>query len=278
METYEWTWKSSDGLEMFSRGWAPEKKPRAVLVLTHGLGEHCGRYAHVGAALAGKGYALLGFDLRGHGKSGGPRGHAPAFESFMDDIDGMFAQSAARYPGVPRVLYGHSLGGILALNYVLRRKPALAGAVVTAPGLRTALELQAAKVFLAKALGTLLPKAGLPSGLETRLLSRDAQVVERYVSDPLVHDRISFGMAKSSIEAIAWAFEHASEFAVPLLLMHGTDDGIAYARGSREFADNVPGDCTLKLWEGLYHEIHNEPEKEEVLAFLLDWLEKQIPG
>lgn len=277
METYEWTWKSSDGLEMFSRGWAPKKKPRAVVILIHGLGEHCGRYDHVGAALAGKGYALLGFDLRGHGKSGGPRGHAPAHESFVNDIDGMIAQAAARYPGTPRFIYGHSLGGILALLYVLRRRPVLAGAVVSAPGLRTALELQAAKVFLAKALGTLLPKAGLPSGLEVRYLSRDAQVVERYVSDPLVHDRISFGMAKTSLEAIAWAFEHASEFSVPLLLMHGTDDQIAYERGSREFAAGVPADCTLKLWQGLYHEIHNEPEKEKVLAFLLAWLGKHAP-
>jgi acylglycerol lipase len=277
METLEWNWKSSDGLEMYSRGWLPKGKPKAVVVLVHGLGEHVGRYEHVGAALAGKGYALLGFDLRGHGKSGGPRGHAPSFESFMSDIDLMFAQASSRYPGTPQFIYGHSLGGILVLNYVLRRKPALAGAVVTAAGLRTALEEQAVKVGLAKILGSIAPMAGLPSGLDAHGLSHDQEVVERYIHDPLVHDRISFGMARNTLVAVNWAFAHAAEFGIPLLLMHGAEDQIAFERGSREFAASVTGDCTLKLWDGMYHEIHNEPGKDQVLAFMIDWLEKHIP-
>ncbi|HTX92117.1 MAG TPA: lysophospholipase [Anaerolineales bacterium] len=274
MENLEWTWKSFDGLDMFSQGWAPKGTPKAVIVLVHGLGEHSGRYAHVGARLADAGYVLVGFDLRGHGRSGGPRGHTPSFEAYMKDIDGMFSQASARYPGIRQFIYGHSLGGLLVVNYVLRRKPALAGAVVTSPGLRTALEDQKAKVMLAKILGSILPAAVLPSGLDANMISHDQGVVDRYKQDPLVHDKVSFGMAKGSIDAIRWAFEHASEFNVPLLLMHGTEDQIAFARGSQEFASQVKGDCTLKLWEGMYHETHNEPEKEKVLAFLLDWLGK----
>jgi alpha-beta hydrolase superfamily lysophospholipase len=195
----------------------------------------------------------------------------------MSDIDLMLDQASARFPGAPQFIYGHSLGGLLVLNYVLRRKPELAGAVVTSPGLRTALEEQAVKVRLAKILGALAPTAGLPSGLDASMISRDPEVVDRYTHDPLVHDRISFGMAKSLISAVDWAFEHAAEFKIPLLLMHGTQDQIAYDRGSKEFAAKVTGDCTLKLWDGFWHETHNEPEKAQVLAFMLDWLEKHTP-
>ncbi len=274
MKISEWVWKSFDGLDMYGRSWAPEGQSRAAIVLVHGLGEHCERYAHVGAMLAEKGYALLGFDLRGHGKSGGPRGHTPSFEAFMKDIDSMFEQASARYPGIRQFIYGHSLGGILVLNYVLRRKPALAGAVVTSPGLRTALEEQKAKVMLARVLGSLLPSVSLASGLDASMISHDLEVVNRYKQDPLVHDKISFGMAKNLMDAIQWTFDHAGEFNIPLLLMHGTADRIAFDRGSKEFAAKVKSDCTLKLWDGFYHETHNEPGKEQVFAFLLDWLGK----
>ncbi len=274
MQVHEWKWKSFDGLDMFGCRWTPDGDPRAVIVLVHGLGEHCRRYNHVGEMLAGKGYALMGFDLRGHGRSGGQRGHAASFEDFMKDIASMFAQASEIFPGKRQFIYGHSLGGILTLNYVLRRKPALAGAIVTSPGLRTALEEQKGKVALAKLLGALFPASGLPSGLDAAAISRDPEVVRRYREDPLVHDKITFGMARGLLEAINWAFEHAAEFPVPLLLMHGTADQIAYDRGSREFAAAVKGDCTLKLWEGLTHETHNEPEKEQVFAYLLDWLSR----
>lgn len=274
MKISEWIWKSFDGLDMYGHGWLPEGQPKAIIVLVHGLGEHCGRYAHIGALLAEKGYALLGFDLRGHGKSGGPRGHTPSFEAFMKDIDSMFEQASARYLGIRQFIYGHSLGGILVLNYVLRRKPALAGVVVTSPGLRTALEEQKAKVMLAKVLGSLLPSVSLASGLDANMISHDLEVVNRYKQDPLVHDKISFGMAKNLMDAIQWTFDHAGEFDIPLLLMHGTADRIAFDRGSKEFAAKVKDDCTLKLWDGFYHEIHNEPEKAEVFKVMLDWLGK----
>ncbi|MBI4731395.1 MAG: lysophospholipase [Chloroflexi bacterium] len=274
MQTREWNFKSFDGLEMYARDWTPDGNMKAAVVLVHGLGEHCGRYAHVGATLAKNGYGLFGFDLRGHGKSGGPRGHSPSFEAFMKDIDGMFEKVKEKFPGKPLFVYGHSLGGILVLNYILRRKPELKGAVVTSPGMRTALEEQKAKVALAKLLGSLAPSASLPSGLDVDVLSHDVEVVRAYKADPLVHDKVSFGMGKNLLQAIQWAFDHASEFSVPLLLMHGTEDQIAYPRGSQEFASLVKGDCTLKLWEGMYHETHNEPEKEQVFTYLLEWLAK----
>jgi len=128
---------------------------------------------------------------------------------------------------------------------------------------------------LAKMLGSLLPSSGLPSGLDAAAISRDPDVVRRYREDPLVHDKITFGMAKGLLDAIGWAFEHAGEFSIPLLLMHGTADQLAFDRGSKEFAALVKGDCTLKLWDGLAHETHNEPEKEQVFAYLREWLARQ---
>lgn len=275
MDTFEWTFKSSDGLDLYARGWAPKGKPKAAIALVHGLGEHTGRYAHVGAALAEKGYALLGFDLRGHGKSGGPRGHLPSFEAFMTDIDRFLKETAGRYPGVPQFLYGHSLGGILSLNYALRRKTRLAGVISTAAGLRTALEEQKVKLVMARVLGTLIPAMTIASGLDPKTLSRDPAVVQAYISDPLVHDRMTLGFGKIMLTAIPWTFEHAGELQLPLLIMHGTRDMLCYPRGSQEFAGLAPKDkVTLKMWDGFYHEIHNEPEKAEVFKVMLDWLGK----
>ena len=124
MQHIEFTQQAPDGVQFYFQGWQPETPPKAVVCLVHGLGEHSGRYAHVAAALNDAGYALLGFDLRGHGKSGGPRGHTPSYETLMDDIGRLLAEAAQRYPGQPQFLYGHSLGGNLVLNYALRRKPA----------------------------------------------------------------------------------------------------------------------------------------------------------
>src|SRR5512142_2733677 len=135
MEIKEWSWKSSDGLDMYARQWAPSGTVKSSVVLVHGLGEHSARYDHVAAALGEGGVALLGFDLRGHGRSGGLRGHTPSYEALMDDITVFLGQAESRYPGLPRFLYGHSLGGNLVLNYTLRRKPTLHGVIATGPWL-----------------------------------------------------------------------------------------------------------------------------------------------
>jgi acylglycerol lipase len=275
MKHFETSWQTIDGLLLYAQGWEPETEPVAVVCLVHGLGEHSGRYAHLAAFLNQSGYSVMSFDLRGHGKSGGARGHSPSFEYFMNDIDLLMQAALSQYPGKTRFLYGHSLGGILVLNYALRRKPQVAGVIATGAGLRTVLEEQTAKVAFAKSVGAVLPRLSLPSGLDATMISHDPEVVRVYQSDPLVHDRATLGMAKNTFQAISWAFDHCSEFDIPLLLMHGTDDQIAYARGSQEFAGLVGCDCTLKLWDGLYHEIHNEPEKDQVFAFMLKWMEER---
>lgn len=275
MQSFDYGWTSADGIKFFGQGWAPDS-PKALVCLVHGLGEHSARYAHVGKALADAGYALLAFDLRGHGRSGGPRGHVSSFEVFMQDIDQHVGAATKRYPNLPYFIYGHSLGGALVLNYALRRKPAAAGIIATAASLRTALESQKAKVVMARLLGTILPAVTINSGLEPETICSDPLVVQRYVDDPLVHHKLSFGAGKALMAAIAWALEHAAEFSLPLLVMHGTADRLGLASGSAEFAAKVRSGCTLKLWEGLSHELHNEPAKEEVLKYVIEWLDRQL--
>jgi acylglycerol lipase len=276
MGHFEFEWKASDGLKIYAQAWEPETPPKAVICLVHGLGEHSGRYNYVAETLNGGGYAVLASDLRGHGKTDGKRGHSPSFTAFMDDMAVLLAESAQRYPDLPCYLWGHSLGGLLVANYVLRRKPQLTGVVITSPGLRTSISDQKAKMQFAKIAGKLLPELSIPTGLDAKLISRDPTVVERYVNDPLVHGVATLAMAKYTIDAIPWAFAHASEWALPVLIMHGDADAIAFVSGSEDFARLIKQDCTLKIWPGLWHETHNEPEKEQVLAYALGWLDGQL--
>jgi len=275
MKHVEFGWKTGDGLQLYAQGWQPETEIKAAVCLVHGLGEHSGRYAHLAAFLSQAGYALLVFDLRGHGKSQGQRGYASSFGVLLDDISHLLEEAAKRHPGRPRFLYGHSLGGSLVLDYALRRRPQLAGVIATGPGLRTAFEPLAWKVTLGKIMYRLWPALSMSNELDRQGLSRDPKVVRAYNSDPLVHDRVTARLGIDLLQSGLWAMEHAAEFPLPLLLMHGAADRITSAQASREFAAKAGDRCTLKIWDGLYHEIHNEPEKEQVFAFLLEWLKRK---
>ena len=276
VNTREWGWKSYDGVEMYAQSWEPEENPKAVVCLVHGLGEHSGRYAHVGKAFTDAGFALAGFDLRGHGKTVGPRGHIPSLAAAMEDIQLFRQQMEERYPGLPQFLYGHSLGGFLVLAYATFKSNTLKGVIATGPALRTPVLEQKFKIGLAKALGSLMPTMTVPSGLEVPLISSNPQVVRAYQEDPLVHGVGTLAATRMALDAIEWAFTHAPDFPAPLLLLHGSEDKLAYPHGSQEFSDLVPKNCTLKIWDGLYHEIHNEPEQGEVFAFTIDWMNAQL--
>jgi alpha-beta hydrolase superfamily lysophospholipase len=276
MEISEWTWKSLDGLDMYARCWAPAGTPKAAIMLVHGHGEHVARYDHVAAALTEKGYAMLGFDLRGHGKSAGPRGYTPSYDALMDDIASFSEQAKQRYAGLPLFLYGHSMGGNLVLNYVLRRKPDLRGVIATGVWLKLAFDIKPAQVTLMKMMNIVAPGFSQHSPVDAEELSHDQAVVKAYQNDPLVHDIISARLFLSIYESGLWAIDHAAEFSLPLLLMHGGADPIISVQGSQEFAQKAGNKVTLKVWDGLYHEIHNELEKAEVFNTMLDWLGKQL--
>ncbi len=276
MKTFESSWTDKQGLKFHSKGWEPDAKPKAAVAFVHGLGEHMGRYAHVAEAFCQAGYALMGFDLRGHGKTEGQRGHTPSIEAYMQDIDLLLEHVRQRYPGLPTFLYGHSLGAMLVLNYALRRKPDLNGVIATSAPLHSVAENQPFLIMLASALGGVVPTVAIGNGLDTSKLSHDPQVEQRYRSDPLVHDRVTFSWGKTFNNANAWALQHAAEFPLPLLLMHGTADVIAFPASSEEFAKAAGDKATLVLWKDLYHETHNEPNKAEVIQTTIRWMDEHL--
>ncbi len=276
MTHYLWNRESRDGCLLYAQAWQPEGETYSAVCLVHGLGEHSGRYGHVAAALNRAGHALLAIDLRGHGRSAGRRGHVPSLEVVLDDLDLLVEEAARRFPGRPRFLYGHSMGALLVLYYTLRRRPPLSGVIAAGSALRTTLEGQRAKVILVRLLSRFLPTLLLASGLDPATISRDPAVVQAYCNDPLVHDRISFRLAGELLRISRWVMEHAADFSLPLLLLHGGADRLTLPEGSREFADRANRNCTLKIWEGLYHEVHNEPEQGEVLDYILSWVEERL--
>jgi alpha-beta hydrolase superfamily lysophospholipase len=264
------------GASLWTRAWQAQAPVRGAVLLVHGLGEHSGRYAHVARRLTQCGCAVLAFDLRGHGRSSGRRGDT-RLPAALDDVERLLAEAEARTPGVPLFLYGHSLGALIVLTGLLRRRPAVAGAVVSAPPLRNALRTQRLKVLLARSLGPLLPGLTLPTGIESAALSRDPAVVAAYLADPLVHDRASLGLARDSLAAAA-EVEAATALAAPVLLIHGGADRIAFPEGSRALAARLRGDVTLLEHAGLFHEPHNEPERDRVLDGVVAWLAERLEG
>lgn len=273
MDRQELQWRTSDGLGIYARAWRPEgREARAVVYLVHGLGEHSGRWERVAAALADAGYAVLVSDLRGHGRSEGQRGHAASFDALLDDIAVGLDQGRA-WAEAPLILAGHSLGGSLALNYALRRPAGLTGLVVSGPWLELSMRMPAWKTGLGRVLSRVAPGFAMSNGLDHGSLSHDQAVVQSYRADPLVHDRISASMGIMLLDAGRWALEHAAELQVPLLLMHGLEDKITSPEASRRFAERVSADCTFQGWDGLYHEVHNEPQSEQVVRTVLAWLD-----
>jgi len=276
MHHEEFGWKTEDHLRLYAQVWQPDGHPKGLVCLVHGLGEHSGRYPHVAAYLTENGYVLSAFDQRGHGKSEGQRGYTPDFQVLMDDIATFLEESTRQYLDGPCFLYGHSLGGSLVLEYMLRRHPRLAGVIATAPALRTAFKPPALKVVLGKVMVRLWPTLSMSNEIDVQTLSRDAEVVRAYVNDPLVHDRLTPRLGIGMLQSGEWVLQHAAEVSLPLLLMHGGADRLTSSQASSEFAARAGDHCTLKIWEGLYHEIHNEPEQGTVLSYLLDWLDQRL--
>jgi alpha-beta hydrolase superfamily lysophospholipase len=274
MTHIEFEKKALDGTDLYFQGWLVDGESTGVICLVHGLGEHSGRYEYWASLLNQAGYIVLTYDLRGHGKSGGKRGHINSFDDYLKDTELLLTDAGVRFPGRRCFLYGHSLGGLICNYYVLRKKPRLAGVVISALSNKTSLQEQKGKILLSKILGSIVPKLTIQTGLIPATISRDPEVVNRYINDPLVHHQVTVGWGKSALEAIPWMEQHANQWTLPALFMHGEKDILGYAEGSREFSSKIKVDCTLKIWPGLYHEVHNEPEKEQVFEYLRTWLDE----
>jgi alpha-beta hydrolase superfamily lysophospholipase len=276
MNHFEYSWTTGDGMRLYGQGWSPVGDTRAVISLVHGLGEHSGRYTYVADKLTRAGFAVIAFDMRGHGRSEGPRGHAASYDLILDDIAHLLKEAGERFPRIPRFLYGHSLGGNLVITYALRRQPQIAGVIATSPGLAPGEPVPAWKMTMARLLYQTIPTMSLANGLDQSNLSHDPAIIQAYQADPLVHDRISARLGMDMIEAGQYALQHARDLHLPILLIQGSADHIVSPEMTKKFASQVHGDCTLKMCEGYYHETHNEPTKDRVILLIIEWLGKHV--
>ena len=269
------TLQAADGCDIFVRAWRAER-PQATVVIAHGHGEHGGRYEHVAERLAREGWDVVVPDHRGHGRSGGVRGHVMRWDHYSDDLQ--LAIDRLANPTLPTALIGHSMGGLIAINYALRRGGKLKALVLSSPLLKVAFPVPPLKAAVGRLLSNLIPALSLPTGLDSKSVSRDAAVVAAYESDPLVHDRASTRWFTEMTAMLSAAAARAGELKMPLLLFHAGGDKLTDIEGSRLFFKNATmTERQFKEWPALYHEIFNEPEKGQVLDELTAWLRKFLP-
>ncbi|MDM9632137.1 alpha/beta hydrolase [Robiginitalea aurantiaca] len=253
--------------------WSLVENPRASILLIHGFGEHSGRYLKEVAPFFNRhGFSVLGFDLIGHGKSGGKRGHCQGYQQLMGLTKKGYHKLRSRYPELPLLLYGHSMGGNLALNFVLRGFGKPEGVIASSPYLRLAFNPPAWKWKLGKLLSRIAPSATVPSGLDPAGISRDPEEVLKYKADPLIHDKVSPTFSFPVIEAGEWAIQNAHNLDVPTLILHGTADPIIDPHGSRDFHAGATS-THLELLEDGYHELHHDLERERYFEAMHIWLE-----
>jgi acylglycerol lipase len=266
-----------DGLRLYwRRWWAASAK--GVLLLVHGLAEHLERYAHVASYFAERGFVVLALDYRGHGRSEGPRVHVDRFDRFVDDVALLRQKAHADHPGLPLYLIGHSQGGLVALRSALSDPARLAGAVVSSPvlGVHRDARPSVLTVALARVLSVVAPGLRLPNHVIAERVSRDPDVVAAYRRDPLVSRRVSSRWYVSLQNAVADTHARAGSFPVPLLLMVSGSDLIVDPEAAARWASRAPASLVeFVRWDGLYHEMFNEPERQTVLRRVHSWLSAQ---
>ncbi len=270
-------WKSNDGLEIFGQKWESETStPKAVICLVHGFGEHSSRYEHVAQFFTDNQYAVIAYDHRGHGHSGGRKGHFVSYDEFINDVENLVKQADINFPNLPKIVYGHSMGGNVVANYGIKKQPKVAGIILSSPFFNTAFQPPAIKIAVGKFMRNLIPTLSLPSGLDVNAISRDKDVVKKYSADPMVFDIISSKMGIELIEFGQEAINDAAQLSLPTLVFHGTADQLTSFEATQQFVAKAGKNITFIPYEGLYHECHNEPEKELVLKNILNWCNNLI--
>lgn len=273
------TFAGTGGVTLFEQSWRPARgAPRAVLIIVHGLRDHSSRYAGTAEQLAAHGYAVHAFDLRGHGRSGGDRVYVDSFDQYLADLGLFYDRVHAAEPGAPIFLFGHSMGGAIATLFTLTRKPELRGLVLSAPALKPGADVSAFLIGVTRTLGSALPRAGVLS-LDPKKFSRDPAVVKENETDPLVTQGSGPARTASALlTALGTIQAEMGDLKTPFLALHGTADVITDPDGSRLLAQKAASsDKTLKLYDGLFHDLLHEPEKAQVYSDLTAWLDARAP-
>ena len=266
------------GRRVFWQSWMPDGEPRALVVIVHGAGEHSDRYVHVADAMTRDGYGVYALDHRGHGRSEGPRALVDRLDSVVSDLDQLVVQASAEHPAAPVYMLGHSMGGTIALRYALLHQPRLSGLILSGP--LAALDGAPAPLrVVGRVLSVVAPRLPLIA-IDPSLVSRDEAVVSAYVADPLVHHgKLPARTAAELATAIDAFPDTVGAITVPTLIVYGTADGLCPPAGSQMLAARMgSSDMTVKAYDGLFHEILNEPEREVVLADIGSWLAERTPA
>lgn len=277
MKHQEGTFKGIRDASIYYQCWLPEGEPKAVLLVVHGLAEHSGRYVNVVNHFVPLGYAVYGVDHVGHGKSSGTRMYVERFEDFTDTLKIYFDMVRHWQPDKPIFLVGHSLGGLIGAAYLLDHQAELKGAVLSGPAVKVPDTISPTTIFVGKVFSALMPKLGL-IGLEAEGVSRDPAVVQAYVSDPLVcHGKTTARLAAELLKAMRRVTAEATKITLPILILQGSADKLVDPKGAQMLYDTVSSaDKTIKIYDGLYHEVYNEPEHDRVLGDVKAWLEAHL--
>lgn len=268
--------QTSDGLTLYRQTWLPEGSPRAVIALVHGFGEHSGRYGNVVQALAPAGFIVAGFDLRGHGRSEGARGAIRSWTEFREDTGLFVHRLESEHRGMPLFLYGHSLGGLIALEYALHHPEGLHGIIASAPTLGQP-GISPLLLLLSRLLSAIWPTLTLPTKLDSTAISRDPGVVEAYQIDPLVHDLGTPRLGTEMTRAAEWVQAQAPALQIPLLMLQGEKDLLVSPADTRRFFEHAGvRDKTYLAYSEGFHEPHNDIEHDKVMGDVLAWLEAHL--
>ncbi len=257
--------------------WTPDTPPRAVVVLSHGLGEYARRYDHVAQRFGEAGLVTYALDHRGHGRSGGKRMLVRDITEYTGDFDTLVGIAKREHPALKCIVLGHSMGGGIVFAYGVERPDNYDLMVLSGPAVAAQDLVHPAMALVAKGLGALVP--GLPvQDLDESLISRDPAVVEAYRTDPLVyHGRVPAGVGRALLQVGETMPQRAPALTAPLLVVHGSEDGLIPVDGSRRLVDCVGStDVELKVYPGLYHEVFNEPERNQVLDDVVSWITKRL--
>lgn len=262
-----------NNVTLYEQAWLPEGAPKAVFIVVHGLAEHSGRYLNPVNYFVPQGYAVYSFDLRGHGKSGGTPGYVEHFSNYLDDLKIFSAKVRAANPNTKIFLLGHSMGGTIATAYATENQNEFSGLMVSGAVLKAGSSVNALSKFMAKILSALMPKMGV-SALDACTVSRDQAVVDAYVKDPLNYTgKVSARLGAELLKEIDLLPSKIHRITLPILIMHGSADRLSDPASSKMLYDGVGSkDKTLKLYDGFYHEIFNDPERDKVFKDMEAWL------
>jgi alpha-beta hydrolase superfamily lysophospholipase len=277
MQHTEGKFTGRNNFSLYRQAWLTEGAPKAILLVVHGIAEHSGRYTNLVNYFVPKGYAVYSFDLRGHGKSDGKRSYIERFSYYIDDLQTFFNLVRTENPNTRIFMVGHSMGSTIALDYALEHQSELQGLIISGTTLKLGSSINKAAILMAKILSMILPKIEV-SALDPGGISRDPSVVAAYVNDPLNYTgKLSARFGVELLKTMEMLQSGLSEINLPILIMQGSQDRISDPASSKMLFDGVSSkDKTMKIYEGFYHEIFNDPERQQVFSDMEAWLKTRV--